>query len=179
MKLKRLTAMLLATVMAFGAVNVAFAEEKAEDTKVEAMYKSSTDITYAVDGGNIYFRESIGKITGADEEITSAVIPDTINEVAVTGIDNFAFSGCRNLESIILPDSIKSIGKAAFVNCENLQNIYISENNDYFTIDDGILFSKDKKTIYAYPPKKSGTSYTIPDTVTTIRYCQDSAKHFL
>ncbi len=166
MKLKRLTAMLLATVMAFGAVNVAFAEEKAEDTKVETM-AVSTDITYAVDGGNIYFDKNSGKITDADEEIPSAVIPNTINGIAVTAIAGYAFYKCRNLESIVIPDSIKSIDEEAFSNCENLknitlpdsiesigdcvflycenlQNIYVSENNDYFTIDNGILFSKDK-----------------------------------
>ncbi|MGN1144400.1 MAG: leucine-rich repeat domain-containing protein, partial [Anaerovoracaceae bacterium] len=45
----------------------------------------------------------------------------------------------------------------------------VSEDNEKYTSVDGILFTKDMKTICAYPYYKTDlSSYTIPDTVTTI-----------
>ena len=40
-------------------------------------------------------------------------------------ISNFAFSECINLTSIIIPDSVKSIGEEAFYCCSNLTSITI------------------------------------------------------
>ena len=37
-----------------------------------------------------------------------------------------------------------------------------------YTSENGILFNKDKTTIISYPTSKTGTNYTIPNTVTTI-----------
>ncbi|GHU51794.1 hypothetical protein FACS1894132_00010 [Clostridia bacterium] len=52
------------------------------------------------------------------------VIPFTINGYIVTAIDEFAFFDCA-FKSIILPDSITSIGDWAFGWCESLENITI------------------------------------------------------
>ena len=47
--------------------------------------------------------------------LTSIVIPDT-----VTSIGNYAFNGCHGLTSIVIPDSVTSIGEYAFYYCQNL-----------------------------------------------------------
>lgn len=52
---------------------------------------SSTDVAYAVEGGNIYFNASRGTITDCDTTVTECVIPSEINGVAVTGIASLAF----------------------------------------------------------------------------------------
>lgn len=59
-------------------------------------YVSDSDVTYEVDGGNIYFDASTGTITGCDKRVTSAEIPDS-----VTGIAANAFGGCSNLQYIV------------------------------------------------------------------------------
>lgn len=71
--------------------------------RVEA---ASEKISYAVEGGNIYFDKSTGFITGADKSITAANIPSEIDGVAVKGIGTWAFYEDHNLTSVTLPESI-------------------------------------------------------------------------
>ncbi len=52
--------------------------------------------------------------------LTSIVIPDS-----VTSIGNSAFSGCSGLTSVTIPDSVTSIGQGAFSGCSSLESITI------------------------------------------------------
>ena len=53
-------------------------------------------------------------------QIASIVLPDT-----VTSIGNFAFFNCTNLTSVTIPDSVTTIGMMAFADCTNLTSITI------------------------------------------------------
>ena len=55
--------------------------------------------------------------------LTNITIPNS-----VTSIGNGAFSNCTNLASITIPESVTSIGYEAFFNCENLASITIPES---------------------------------------------------
>lgn len=44
----------------------------------------------------------------------------------LTYIDAYAFSGCSNLQEVIMPDSVTSIQSYAFANCTSLTNVHIS-----------------------------------------------------
>lgn len=57
------------------------------------------------------------------KDLDTYEIPDT-----VCTIGDAAFMGCVNLESVIIPDSVDEIGECAFENCENLESILISES---------------------------------------------------
>lgn len=64
-------------------------------------------------------------------------------ENGYTEINDFAFSGCENLENVIIPESVTEIGNYAFCQCINL--CHISHNNNFkkdsfwdFTIPEGI-----------------------------------------
>ena len=46
----------------------------------------------------------------------------------------------------------------------------VDEDNPYFTTIDGVLFSKDKKILVAFPKRDDDYEYTIPDGVTCIGY---------
>ena len=59
---------------------------------------------------------------------TTINIPDTYKGLPVVAIGNSAFYKCVTLESISLPDSIKSIGNSAFYWCEKLKQIDIGPN---------------------------------------------------
>lgn len=81
-----------------------------------------------------------------------------------------AFYGCDKLTGIFLPESLKEIRRAALCKCNCLEKINISENNKFFTSDDGVLYDKEKTELIAYPPaRRQGSPYIMPEGVESIR----------
>jgi GH24 family phage-related lysozyme (muramidase) len=95
--------------------------------------------------------------------LTGITIPD-----GVTAIGVGAFSGCSSLTGITIPDGVTAIGNGAFWDCSSLTGITVDAGNSQYRDINGILFSKDGKTLMCYPASKTYTSYTIPDGVTAI-----------
>ena len=88
----------------------------------------------------------------------------------VTSIGDYAFGYCSNLVNVSIPRSVTYIGLNVFCYCGNLAGVTINEKNDNYCDVEGVIFSKDKKTLVAYT-RGSGDKYTIPDGVTSIRDC--------
>ncbi len=92
--------------------------------------------------------------------LTSITIPE-----GVTGIEYQAFAGCLSLTSVTIPESVTAIGGGVFYSCSSLSEIRVAENNPAYCSVDGVLFSKDQKTIYTYPAGRSEKNYVIPNSV--------------
>ena len=73
-------------------------------------------------------------------------------------------------ETVKLPASIEEIAEDSFDFFLSLKSIKVSIFNKYFKSVDGVLYSKDGKTLIRYPSGKEGESFTIPDGVETIAY---------
>lgn len=86
----------------------------------------------------------------------------------VETIGERAFSYNVFAENLSIPKSVKSIGDGAFLACR-LKTITVAEDNENFSAEDAILYNKDKTEIVAYSCGKTDTSYTIPESVTSIR----------
>ena len=97
--------------------------------------------------------------------LTSITIPNN-----VTSIGNYAFYKCESLTSITIPNNVISIGGDAFLRCTLLSNIDVSIDNSNYSSKDGVLFNKDRTELIYYPAGKSSSSYTIPNSVTSIGY---------
>ncbi len=118
------------------------------------------------------------------EDITTVNLPE-----GLTSIRDEAFFGMTALSEIDIPESVTSIGSCAFENTKItslhipsgveevnidafagsiIEEFTVSEDNLYFSVEDGILFNKDKTVLVCYPPCKEGEEYTIPESVTTI-----------
>ena len=101
-------------------------------------------------------------------------------------ICNKAFSTCTSLTSIVIPNSVVSIGDSAFSRCSSLSNIVIPKSviclngnpfSDWegmleclsptFIYEDDVLFNKDKSKIISFRNQKI-ESYIIPNSVTDI-----------
>ncbi len=95
----------------------------------------------------------------------------------VTNIENYAFYSYGSLQSIQMPASVTTIGSRAIYDCYSLTSIQVAEGNTAYVDVNGVLFSKDMKTLMVYPAKKAEKSYVIPDGVTTIKeYAFDRGK---
>lgn len=59
----------------------------------------------------------------ACRKLSSVVIPE-----GVTRIGNFAFYNCGNLETVTLPQTLEEIGQSAFQGCEGLEKVFFDES---------------------------------------------------
>jgi len=82
-------------------------------------------------------------------------------------IGDAAFYGCRSLTEITIPASVTSIGDEAFVACSSLKAISVAQDNSNYSSLSGVLFSKDRLTLLAYPAGCDDI-YSIPSGITTI-----------
>lgn len=95
-------------------------------------------------------------------------IPAYSNKYKVTAISNSAFENETNIESVVIPDTVESIGENAFKNCNSLTSINVSENNTEYQSIDGNLYSKDGTMLIQYAIGKANTNFDVPDDVTSI-----------
>jgi hypothetical protein len=94
--------------------------------------------------------------------LTLVFIPNS-----VIRIEAGAFSGCTSLTSINIPSSVTSIGIGAFSGCASLTAIHAATDNNAYTDVNGVLYTKNKTSLIAYPAGISG-EFTIPNSVTII-----------
>ncbi len=112
------------------------------------------------DDNNSYSVVGLGSAYGA---VIS--IPSVHRGLPVTRIGNGAFSNKSWIKSVVIPDSITTIGSNAFKDCIDLTSVNFLPNSQLSSIGD-----------YAFSNCISLTSITIPDSVTeiwhfTFAYC--------
>ena len=121
-----------------------YAEHYAKDNGFNYEYISEdNNISYAVENGNIYIDEN-GVIVSADEGITAAEIPTQIGDLNITAIGENAFSNCKALLSVNIPESITAISPSAFAGCDESLVLYMPQNSY------AAQFAKDNNLKYAY-----------------------------
>ncbi len=159
--------------------------------KLTTITVDADDANFAVEDGVLFSKDKTTLIkypAGKTDE--TYTIPSTVETIS-----NYSFENCSFLNEINFDNAsnLKTIGKNAFTFCDNLTamdlskctlietigdyafdkcikltNININEDNANFSSKDGVLFSKDKKTLFIYPHSKTGDTYTIPSTVEII-----------
>lgn len=111
---------------------------------------------------------------------TEISVPDEIEGKPVTKIRNFGLFNCDSLQVINIGKNVKEIEDWAMTNNPRLTAFNVSEENENFASVDGVLFTKDMKTLVYYPIAKGisfdqfgqtedTSTYEIPAGVETIR----------
>lgn len=136
--MKKLTAFMLAAVLLLAAMLPAAAAVVVPQIRTEYGYS----FTVTSDGQTD--RLNILRYTPEDEKI---YIPEELGGIAVTPDDVFP---------------------ALFTGCTEQQAFLVDDDNEYFSVADGVLFSKDGKNLLAYPCGKTDTHYTVPKRVECI-----------
>ena len=120
-------------------------------------------IDYKIEDG-----EAIVKGVPNKSTVTSIVIPDEIEGVPVTKIADFAAQNLEYVTEFYIGKNVKEIGTWALENNQHIAAYTVDEANEYFCSIDGVIYTKDMKTIVFFPPAKDG-DYKAADGVETIR----------
>lgn len=112
-------------------------------------------------------------------QLASITIPNSVTEIGdyafrycsslqsvsltegLKSIGDYAFSGAYELSNITLPNSLNDISPTAFFYCENFCEYLTDVSNPYFSVTDGVLYSKDKTELVSYPCGKKGNEYSV------------------
>lgn len=116
-------------------------------------------------------------------------VPDEIDGHRITSIYSGAFLACSP-DEIIIPEGIVSVGDDCFpetvrkisfpascseiqgdepfIYCYSLEEIDVTEGNQAYSSENGVLYNADKSAVIAYPMAKKDTSYTAPDSLKTV-----------
>jgi len=88
------------------------------------IYVDTANTTYSSQDGVLYNKTKLFLLKyPARKTNTSFIIPNS-----VTGIGDFAFSGCSGLTSVTIPNSVTTIGNYVFSSCTGLTSITIPDN---------------------------------------------------
>ena len=141
-------------------------------SKLEAIYVDSKNPYLTSDNGILYSKDKTILVSyPANRSQTRYVMPDNVRRMSEN-----AFYGAKNLKEIQLSKKleIRVYGVQFFLGCRNLESISIPEsNNDFYTVD-GVLFRRrdsdglDNPCLISYPQNKKGSKYEVPTTVKSI-----------
>ncbi len=97
---------------------------------------------------------------------SDVVIPEAYDNTPVTEIGGavFFYNGWEEFApvSVTIPSTVKRIDNFAFSNIETLQAFYVDEDNEVYSSEDGVIYTKDMKKVFAYPSGKEGV-FTVPE----------------
>ncbi len=166
--------LLLCIVMIVTNIPLIKVEAKSKTIQVDSMILEFTDATTVV----------LKKVVSTSNKIPNKITYNSIKNINISeGIKNLPkgiFARFPNAETINLSASVTDfvIGTYIFidnnevsasVSLEKLKAINVSNKSMKYKSIDGVLYSKDGKSMIYYPMGKTNKKYVIPNAVTTIQ----------
>lgn len=108
--------------------------------------------------------EKIGYRAFAEcDSLRTIIVGDSVEEIEMA-----AFSNNKELVNISLGAGVRKIGNGVFAGCSQLKELSISEDNDYLSYSNGVLYDDEITKLYALMPACEKGAYTLPSTVKEI-----------
>lgn len=120
------------------------------------------------------------------DELTSVTIADSVTTIGknafsycysitnmsigdgIVTIPDDLFNDCSNLRQLSIGSSISEIDIYSFLDCSGLTEIWVDDNNAYYSSDNsGVLYNKDK-TQLVFAPNALNGEYSVSDSAITI-----------
>jgi len=101
------------------------------------------------------------------------------NEITAIGWFGDQDPSYSPITSVVLPENLAIWNHYPFEYQYQLASFSISDQNPNFAVEDGVLYNKDKTTLYAYPAGKTDAIFEVPSTVTRIDDGAFSSAQFL
>lgn len=101
---------------------------------------------------------------------TNVTFPDTLNGYKIVSVSATAMSALVDVESVTLPKYMEYLNFTTADISDTVKTLVIDSSNTKFMTVDGVLYTKDGKTLLVYPMAKSGTSFAVGSGVTEIAY---------
>ena len=96
-----------------------------------------------------------GILTGLKGKVT---VPEGVTEIA----NQFhVFNDCQFITSVNIPSTCTEISPRFVESCRNITEFTVAEENPAFTTEDGVIYTKDKKTLIRYPSGKKAEIYRV------------------
>lgn len=107
-------------------------------------------------------------------KLTDLVLPEDVET-----IEEDAFYGCESITEIRIPASVKSLKGNSFAGC-SIEAYDVDERNPYYTVVDGVVYTKDRKTLVAFPSAYPKKHFVVPSTTLVIgdyAFCASRLEH--
>lgn len=149
--------------------------------------KIGTEMAQTYDDGSIQLELLPDDTWRLVEARDDAQVPSVVEGKVVSVIGTHAFDYRSTLRHIEVPEGVKYLESESFMSrhiksirlsstvCEIhpfafsfspwIERVDASEDNVWFTSEDGILYTKDKTIVRRYPPSRPGETFSIPKTV--------------
>ncbi len=173
------------TLIGYEQVNIAMTEEEFKnvetgsqwipeydsgllDKKVELVFGAEKiyleDVTYTEKEDGTLEITSVTNISNSKEFST-----ESADGKAVTSIARHAFKWDTSIETVYIGKDVKELTGETFVHLRALKSFVVDEANENFCAVDGVLYTKDMKTLLCCPKNYEITDeFTVPATVEII-----------
>ena len=83
------------------------------------------------------------------------IIPPIIDGHKITRMVGTLFKDCHGMTKLVLPEHLQGVDAMFGWGCSSLGSIEISKSNPKYTSENGVLYTKDRRTLIRYPPARS------------------------
>lgn len=115
---------------------------------------------FILENGVLYNKEKTQLISLIDYELENLVIPESVKTIGKN-----PFWNCLNLKSLTISNSVTRIGYNPFAGCNFL---VLKNHSPHFTLKNGVLYNKEKTKIIYCPNTSVSKTISIPSSVISI-----------